>query len=148
MFGFSWASIYEYNTNAQLFLKSSWNPVTIPLGEYFIGNPFTSVGASNHIIKKYCIRLIVIWAGRQDYGNMLIILLLCSLKLYLSSTPLPYALVLLQCWLLSPPTCLPLYQTPYPSLLCVWQNLLFHIILCEGEVGEKGVNIQGKRRKK
>ena len=72
LFCSSLASKYEPNTTLQRFLKSRWCLVTILLGEYLFEIPYPVKIAFKHIITN-CIKFMVIWSGRQEYGTMLII---------------------------------------------------------------------------
>ena len=65
-------STYGPNTNLQCFFKFRQIPVNILLGQYFPEIPFLSVSVFNHIIKKYT-SCVLIWSGRQDYGNLMVI---------------------------------------------------------------------------
>ena len=89
--GSSCASVYYPNTHVHCFFKSIWHPVTISLGRYFIGIPFLSDSTFKYIITKYTIWM-MIWDGRQEYVNFLMIPLTFYLTVLvvLSTSPTCY----------------------------------------------------------
>ena len=110
MFGSTCASTYDTNTNSRCFLNSRWHLVTIYLGEYFSEIPFSAGSAFNHIITNY-IRWMVVWSGRHDCGNVLMIPLLCYFTVLISllTSPTWYGAVVM-------------FTSTYPSLSATFSN--------------------------
>ena len=86
IFGLLYASTYEPNITLHCCLKSNFLPINISLCKYFTYIRFLSCSTSNHIIKKYT-KCMMIWADTQEYGNIVMIPLLCpfTILIFLSA---------------------------------------------------------------